>query len=73
MNGVKHMQIINCGYNYRHPNDFKIYRPNGSGDCILLIIHSPAFFVFKNQKHYTAGNSVVVFREGTPQIYGAFN
>ncbi len=67
------MQIINCGYNYRHPADFKICRPNGSGDYILLILRSPAFFVFEGQTKYTTGNSVVIFKKGTPQIYGALN
>jgi len=67
------MQIINCGYNYRHPKNFKINRPNGSGDYILLVLRSPAFFVFEGQRHYTKCNSVVIFKKGTPQIYGAFN
>lgn len=67
------MQIINCGYNYRHSKDFKINRKNGSGDYILLVLRSPAFFVFEDQRHYTKGNSVVIFKKGTPQIYGAFN
>lgn len=67
------MQIINCGYKYRHPENFKVQRPNGSGDCMLLIIHSPAFFVFNGETHCTTGNSVIIFKEGTPQIYGAAN
>ena len=50
---------------------FKIKRPSGSGDCILLILRSPAFFVFDSVTHYTNGNSVVLFKKGTPQIYGA--
>ncbi len=65
------MNIVNCGFNYRHPEDFKIQRPNGSGDYILLILHSPAFFVFNGSCHHTNGNSVVIFKKGTPQIYGA--
>ena len=64
------MEISNCGYNYRHPSDFRIHRPNGSGDNMLLIVRSPAFFVFDGQTHYTKGNAVVVFKKGTPQIYG---
>lgn len=67
------MKIINCGYNYRHPTDFTIQRPNGSGDFILLILRSPAYFVFEGQTHHTEGNAVVVFKKGTPQLYGAFH
>ena len=40
------MDIINVGFDYKHPADFKIQRPNGSGDYILLILRSPAFFIF---------------------------
>ena len=65
------MNIVNCGFNYRHPSDFKIKRPDGSGDYILLVLRSPAFFVFDKITHHTNGNSVVIFKKGTPQLYGA--
>lgn len=65
------MKIVNCGYNYRHDKNFKINRPNGSGDYLLLILRSPAFFVFNNENYQTNGNSIVLFHEGTPQVYGA--
>ena len=65
------MKIVNCGYNYRHHKYFKINRPQGSGDCILLIVRSPAHFVFGGHTFYTEGNAVVLLREGTPQLYGA--
>lgn len=71
--GGECMKIVNCGFDYQHPSDFKIQRPNGSGDYILLVIRSPAFFVFEEKIHYTKGNSVVIFNKGTPQIYGALN
>ena len=65
------MKIVNCGYNYRHHQYFRINRPRGSGDCILLIVRSPAQFVFGGVTYFTKGNAVVLFREGTPQLYGA--
>ena len=64
------MEITNAGYDYRHKKDFKICRPNGSGDFMLLIIRSPAYFVLNNTKYYTKGNSVVIYKKGTSQIYG---
>lgn len=64
------MKIVNCGYDYRHPHYFKINRPHGSGDYILLIVRSPAHFVFMGKKQITEGNSVVIFKKGTPQLYG---
>ncbi len=65
------MKIVNCGYNYRHADGFQIQRPNGSGDYIVLIVRSPAFFRFNDTVCHTTGNAVVLFRKGTPQIYGA--
>lgn len=67
------MKIVNVGYNYRHPADFFINRPYGSGDYILLILKTEAFFVFDNEKHIASPNSVVLFKKGTPQIYGALS
>lgn len=69
----KIMKIVNCGYNYHHPNGFRINRPNGSGDYILLIVRSPATFIFENIEYFTNGNSVVIFNKGTPQMYGSDN
>ncbi len=67
------MKIVNAGYNYRHPADFYINRPFGSRDYILLILKTDAFFVFNNEKHIAPPNSVVLFKKGTPQIYGALS
>ena len=65
------MKIINVGYNYRHPTEFCINRPCGSGDYILLVSRTDAFFVFNNQKYIAPPDSVVLFKKGTPQFYGA--
>jgi AraC family transcriptional regulator of arabinose operon len=67
------MKIVNCGYDYRHPNGFRINRPNGSGDYILLIVRSPASFTFEGIEYFTNGNAVVIFNKGTPQMYGSVN
>lgn len=67
------MKIANCGFDYRHPSDFKINRPNGSGDFLLLVIRSDTLFVLNNTPHYTKGNSVILFKKDTPQLYSAYN
>lgn len=67
------MKIVNVGYNYRHPADFCINRPYGSGDYIFLLLKTEAFFVFNNKKYIAPPNSVVLFKKGTPQIYGALS
>lgn len=67
------MKIVNVGYNYQHPDNFCINRPHGSGDYILLILRSDAFFILNEKKHITLSDSVIIFKKGTPQIYGALN
>jgi len=67
------MRITNVGYNYRHPSSFCINRPFGSGDYILLIIKTEAFFCFEGQRTVVPPNSAIIFKKGTPQLYGAVN
>ncbi len=65
------MEIIRAGFNYRHPSGFKINRPTGSGDHLLLIIKTDAFAVLGGERITVPANSALIYREGTPQIYGA--
>lgn len=65
------MKIVNVGFDYRHPADFKIQRPNGSGDYALIVLRSSAFFVFDNITYHTKGDSVILLKKDTPQIFGA--
>lgn len=65
------MKIINAGYNYKHSADFKINRPLGSGDYILLVLRTPAFFILNGEEKVTEAGTIILLRKGTPQIYGA--
>lgn len=67
------MRVVNCGYEYKHSEHFRINRPRGSGDNIILVIRSRAFFVVNGVTENTEPNTVVVFRKGNPQVYGALN
>jgi len=67
------MKITNVGYNYRHPSNFCINRPFGSGDYILLIIKTEAFFCLGGKRSIVPPNSAIIFKKGTPQLYGAVN
>ena len=67
------MKITNVGYNYRHSSDFCINRPFGSGDYILLIIKTEVFVCFREQRSVVPPNSAIIFKKGTPQVYGAVN
>jgi len=67
------MEIINVGYQYTHPADFHISRPKGSGDYLLLLIRSDAYCILNGEKQEIDANSVLLYRKGTPQYYGARN
>ena len=67
------MRIVNVGYDYRHPTGFAIDRPRGTGDCILLILRTEAFFVFRGVRVIAPPCSAVLLKKGTPQLYGATN
>ena len=67
------MKIVNAGYNYRHSSSFCIDRPYGSGDYILLIIRTAAFAILKGERVEISPNSILIFKKGTPQLYGARN
>lgn len=65
------MKIANVGYNYCHAPGFCVDRPYGSGDHLLLIIKSEAFFWLRGEKVIVPPNSVIIFKKGTTQLYGA--
>ena len=65
------MKIVNAGYEYRHPSDFVIDRPYGSGDYMLLIIRSESFAYLLGERVTMPQNSVIVYNKGTKQLYGA--
>lgn len=64
------MEVIRAGFNYRHSGDFKINRPAGSGDHLLLIIKTEAFTVLNGTRIGIPPNSALLFKKGTPQLYG---
>ncbi len=65
------MKIVNTGYNYRHSENFIIDRPCGTGDYILIAYKTSAFIVLDGKRCDVKPNSVIVFKKGTPQYYGA--
>ena len=67
------MTIHNLGYHFQHPSNFKINRPNGSGDYVLLILPTKSFFVLNGETVYVEANSLMIYRKGTPQFYGAMD
>ena len=66
------MQIQYIGHNYTHDLDFKISRPNGSGNYLALIVKSPATFYLDGQLIHTPPNTFFLYKKGTPQYYEAY-
>lgn len=65
------MHINKIGFNHFHDTDFFINRPEGSGDYLMLLVKTPAVFVTGGEQITTASASVMLYRIGTPQLYGA--
>ncbi len=65
------MKVVNAGYKYTHSADFVVNRPHGSGDYVLLIIKTEAFFILNGERIVAPKDSVIAYKKGTPQIYGA--
>lgn len=66
------MKINTIGYNHTHDADFIIDRPNGSGDYLLLIVKTPAYFRLTDTAEQTVpADSVILYAKDTPQYYRA--
>ncbi len=57
------MQINNIGYNHFHDADFRIERPNASGDYLLLLLKTPAIFTMKRKDIITEQNSFILYKK----------
>ncbi len=63
------MKINNVGYNHRHDADFLIERPDGSGDCLLLLLKTDAVFTIGKKEVTVPKDSFFLYPEGMPQFY----
>ena len=61
--------LNNVGYNHRHDSDFCIDRPEGSGDCLLLLLKTDAIFTIGGTEQYAPAGSVMIYPAGMPQKY----
>lgn len=62
------MRINDVGYNYFHNADFRVERPCGSDDFLLLLLKTPAVFVHDGKEVTAETNSFILFNKSTPQI-----
>jgi AraC family transcriptional regulator of arabinose operon len=63
------MIINNAGFNFSHDVDFYVERKNGSGDYLLLLLKTGAYFNLNGRERLIPENSVILFKKGTPQYY----
>lgn len=62
------------GYQYQQQPDFRITRPNGSGDFLTLLLHEPTKIIFSSGTEViTEQPSVLIYNQSTPQHYEACN
>lgn len=65
------MKLHAMGIGYRHDENFRIFRPEGSGDNLLVIFRTPAFAVVGNVRVELPADSAVLYKKTALQEYGA--
>jgi len=65
------MKLVKAGCAHRHPSTFFIERPDGSGNWLLLVTKTPGIFRIHENVYEVNANTIILFRKGTPQFYGA--
>lgn len=63
------MIINNAGYNHCHDSDFRINRPEGSGDNLLILLKTDAIFTIDGADQLIPANSFFLYKKGDPQYY----
>ena len=65
------MNIKKMGYHHTHDSSFHIDRPLGSGDWLLLLVFTPSRLTLSGEERTTTEPYFILYRNGTPQHYGA--
>ena len=64
------MKLHAMGIGYRHDENFRIFRPEGSGDNLLVIFRTPAFAVVGSVRVELPADSAVLYKKTACQEYG---
>ena len=64
-------RLHNMGLDMHHSADFSIERPNGSGDCLLIIFKTDALLTTDGRDSTVSPDTAIIYSEGTPQYYRA--
>ncbi|ADU23411.1 transcriptional regulator, AraC family [Ruminococcus albus 7 = DSM 20455] len=54
-----------------HTADFSIDRPNGSGDCLLIIFKTDALLTLGGRDMTVSPDTAIIYSKGSPQYYRA--
>ncbi len=65
------MKLHAMGIGYRHDENFRITRPDGSGDNLLVIFRTPAFVIAGGARVEVPADSAVLYKKTALQDYGA--
>ena len=65
------MKLHAMGIGFRHDKNFRICRPDGSGDNLLVIFRTPAFVIVDGARVEVPADSAVLYKKTARQEYGA--
>ena len=57
------------GKDTRHTGDFCIWRPDGSGDNLLVIFKTSALLIIDGNEIIVPPDSLIIYKKDTPQYY----
>lgn len=65
------MEILSVGYNFKHSNHFKLLRPKGLNEYLLLIIRSKAVFEIDETEFKISPNTMILVDKNKPHAFYA--
>lgn len=65
------MKLHAIGIGYKHGRDFRISRPCGSGDNLLLVFKTPAVVFAQGKEITVPRDTAILYAKGAEQTYGA--
>lgn len=65
------IKILRMGFNTSHDINFSVNRPYGYEWYLLLLVKSPAIFVFNGEEITTPANTLIIFDKNSPHEYRA--
>ncbi|MCI5937958.1 MAG: AraC family transcriptional regulator [Eubacterium sp.] len=63
------IRISALGYKFLNVGGLEIYRPDGSGDYLLLFLRRPTQVNLTGEYQLIPSNTFILFPEGSPQLY----